>query len=445
MSNTIRSIRPDQHTGQVEVSDSLLVIRNLETTSDEVIRSVKGLLNANPNIDGAAAICSLLDMGSMVYQLGSTSADIERMQSTTRELSRSFETSTSDAIKQFTSTVDSLVNPEQGFLSRVADETVVKTRDSINSLFVGADATVPQEILAKLNEKLDSFSKEIHRIIGQASTTIGNTLSMDSGTSPLQALKNDLINSSQDLNKQLTDKIDAVKVKVEAIDTRRQLIMNSTKKGMPYEAAVFEVLSQFASASGDEAVRTGQTAGLIKNCMKGDVTLAVNKLAARGHLINVVFEAKSMSMSREEWRKELNIAMTNRAAEVSVAVVQFVDQMPSKSRVSLQDSQQLMVAFDPETDDPAVLGCIYNIAKAYAISRTLEGTQIGVKVIQESLEHLQASLSDLESIEGAVRTARKSLEKIDSARINIKGTVENQSQRLSGLIASSAESEALDG
>jgi hypothetical protein len=439
MSNNIRSIRPEQMAGQVEISDANLVIRNFETTADEVIRSVKGLLIGNSNLNPAAAVSSLLDMGSMVYQLGSTSADLERMQATTRELSRSFESSTSDAIKQFTSTVDSLVNPEQGLLSRVADETVVKTRESINSLFIGADATVPQEILSKVNEKLDSFSKEIHRIIGQAAATIGNTLSMDSGASPLQALKNDLITSSQDLNKQLTDKIDAVKAKVEEIDTRRQLIMNSTKKGIPYEEAVFEVLSHFATASGDEAVRTGQTWGLIKNCMKGDITVAVNKIAARGHVINVVFEAKSTSMSREEWRKELNVAMTNRAAEISVAVVQYVDQMPNKSRVSLQDNQQLMVAFDPETEDPAVLGCIFNIAKAYAVSRSLEGTQVSFKVIQESLEHLQASLSDLESIEGAVRTARKSLEKIDSARISIKGTIENQSQRLSGLIDSNLE------
>ena len=151
MSNNVRSIRSEQITGQIEISDSSLVIRNLETNSDEVIRSVKGLLIGNTNLNAAAAVSSLLDMGSMVYQLGSTSADIERMQSTTRELSRSFESSTSDAIKQFTTTVDSLVNPEQGLLSRVADETVVKTRESINSLFIGAEATVPQEILAKVN------------------------------------------------------------------------------------------------------------------------------------------------------------------------------------------------------------------------------------------------------------------------------------------------------
>ena len=175
--------------------------------------------------------------------------------------------------------------------------------------------------------------------------------------------------------------------------------------------------------------------------MKGDVTLAVNELAARGHLVNVVFEAKSMSMSREEWRKELNVAMTNRAAEVSVAVVQFMEQMPSRSRVSIQDNQQLMVAFDPETDDPAVLGCIYNIAKANAVSRSLEGTQVSFKVIQEALECLHGSLSDLENIEGAVRTARKALEKIDSSRINIKGSIERQSQRLGGLIESNQKSE----
>jgi hypothetical protein len=264
---------------------------------------------------------------------------------------------------------------------------------------------------------------------------------MDSGTSPLQALKHDLILSSQDLNKQLADKIEAVKIKVEAIDTRRQLIMNSTKKGLPYEESVFNVLSQIASASGDEAVHTGKTWGLIKNCMKGDVTVAVNKIASRGHLVNVVFETKSMSMSRDEWRKELEVSMANRAAEVSVGVVQFIEQMPSKSRVSLQDNQQLLVAFDPETDDPAVLSCIYNIAKIYAVSRSLEGTQVSFKVIQETLENLQSSLSELENIEGAVRTARKSLEKIDSARISIKGTIENQSRRLSGLISPDVEGE----
>jgi hypothetical protein len=262
---------------------------------------------------------------------------------------------------------------------------------------------------------------------------------MDSENSPLKALKSDLIESSQNLHKQVTDKIDAVNSRVEALSTKRQMIMNSTKKGLPFEDAVFSVVAQIATTSADEALNTGQNSGLIKNCKKGDITVAVNKIASRGHNINIVFEAKSMLMSREEWRKELNIAMTNRAADVSVAVVQNVDQMPGKSRTSIQDNQQLMVAFDPETDDPAILVCIYNVAKAYAISRSLEGTQVNFKVIQEAVQQLQTSISDLEIIEGAIKTSHKSLEKIDSARLNIKGTIQNQSQRLATLISSNMQ------
>lgn len=441
MTYNLRAIRPDEPSGQVELSDSAVFINNFESTSTEVIKSIKDLLVSNKNSTPVAAVDSLLNLGAMVYQLGSTSTDIEHMKNSARELANIFEASTEDVIHKFTSKVDDLVHPEQGILSRVAIETVDKTRDSINALFVGNTAPVTQEILSKVNEKLDTFAKEMHRVIGQSSTNINETFSMDSENSPLKALKSDLIESSQNLNKQVTDKIDAVSAKVEAINTKRQIIMNSTKKGLPFEDSVFEVLAQIATASADEAIKTGQTSGLIKNCKKGDVTVSVNKLASRGHNVNIVFEAKSMAMSRDEWRKELNLAMTNRAAEISVAVVQTVDQMPNKSRTSIQDNQQLMVAFDPEFDDPAVLACIYNVAKAYAVSRSLEGTQVNFKVIQEAVQQLQFSISDLESIEGALKTSHKALEKIDSARINIKGTIQNQSQRLSSLIGCNLQSE----
>jgi hypothetical protein len=441
MTYNLRSIRPDEPSGQVELSDSAVFINNFESTSTEVIKSIKDLLVSNKNSTPVAAVDSLLNLGAMVYQLGSTSTDIEHMKNSARELANIFEASTEDVIHKFTSKVDDLVHPEQGILSRVAIETVDKTRDSINALFVGNTAPVTQEILSKVNEKLDTFAKEMHRVIGQSSTNINETFSMDSENSPLKALKSDLIESSQNLNKQVTDKIDAVNAKVEAINTKRQIIMNSTKKGLPFEDSVFEVLAQIATASADEAIKTGQTSGLIKNCKKGDVTVSVNKLASRGHNVNIVFEAKSMAMSRDEWRKELNLAMTNRAAEISVAVVQTVDQMPNKSRTSIRDNQQLMVAFDPDFDDPAVLACIYNVAKAYAVSRSLEGTQVNFKVIQEAVQQLQFSISDLESIEGALKTSHKALEKIDSARINIKGTIQNQSQRLSSLIGCNLQSE----
>ena len=148
MPNNLRSIRPDQVSGQVELSDLSVVIRDFELTSTEVIKSVKDLLLSNKNVTPAAAISSLLDLGAMVYQLGSTSTDIEHMKNSARELTNKFEVSTADVIQKFTSKVDDLVHPEQGIFNRVATETVDKTRDSINALFVGNTAPVTQEILS---------------------------------------------------------------------------------------------------------------------------------------------------------------------------------------------------------------------------------------------------------------------------------------------------------
>jgi len=66
MTNNLRSIRPDQISGQVEVSDSVIVIRNFESKSTEVIKSIKDLLASNKNSTTTDAVCSLLNLGAMV-------------------------------------------------------------------------------------------------------------------------------------------------------------------------------------------------------------------------------------------------------------------------------------------------------------------------------------------------------------------------------------------
>ena len=61
----------------------------------------------------------------------------------------------------------------------------------------------------------------------------------------------------------------------------------------------------------------------------------VNKQVTKGQSVKIVVETKSMELSREEWRKELDTAMLNRGADIAVAVVQKVEQMPNKSRINI--------------------------------------------------------------------------------------------------------------
>ena len=80
MSNSVRSLYPNSTQGEVTLSDTSVVIKDYECSADEVVRAVKGLMAGNSMHNPATAVASLLDMGAMVFQLGSTSADIERLQ-----------------------------------------------------------------------------------------------------------------------------------------------------------------------------------------------------------------------------------------------------------------------------------------------------------------------------------------------------------------------------
>jgi hypothetical protein len=108
--------------------------------------------------------------------------------------------------------------------------------------------------------------------------------------------------------------------------------------------------------------------------------------------------------------------------------------MPNRSRINLADTNQLFVAFDPANDDPAVLMCILNYARAVAVSKKIQGQSLDQKVFGEVAEQLHSAISNLDGIEGAVKSARSSLDKIESARVSIKTTVEFQVHRLAKVV-----------
>lgn len=414
----------------IAISGNTIHIKEWKFASKQVTESLAQLMDAPTNLSTVEALEALLKLGSEVLKLSSSSVEIERMSSIAQSLSQSLEQNSKETIDLIDQAVRKLVDPNDGSIAKAAKETVEKTRESISALFVGENAIVPREVSKKLDDKLDSFSKEMHRVISQASISMGGSLSLDSENSPLRALKSDILQTSLEMNKGLGEKLEQLRLKLEALETRKVIVANTTKKGLPFEQAVFEMITQIATASGDEALRTGAITGNIKNCKKGDVLLTLNKSLTRDQSINIVIETKSMNLTREEWRRELETATLNRGAELAIAVVQNIDQMPNKSRISITDSKQLFVAFDPDIDDPAVLMCVISFARATVIARQLQGTDFDQKIFHEVAEQLHGAMMNLDGIEGAVRSARTSLDRIESARVSIKTTVEFQVKRL---------------
>ncbi len=391
-------------------------------------------MDSNEDRSSVSAFETILRLGSEVLRFSSNSLELERMTSVTQSLTKHLEENSKETISVIDSAVQQLVNPKDGVIIKAANDTIERTRESIGSLFVGDNALVPTEVVRKVDEKLENFAKEMHRVISQASVNIGGNLSLDSEKSPLRALKADIFQATQEMNRSIGDRLEDLRLKLEVLDARKVVISNSTKKGIPFEEAIYEVCAQLSTASGDEAVHTGATVGTIKNCKKGDFTILINKQVTKGQSVKIVIETKSMQLSREEWRKELDTAVLNRGADIAVAVVQNVDQMPNKSRINLADPNQLFVAFDPTNDDPAVLMCILNYAKAVAVTKKLQGQSMDQKVFGEVSEQLHNAILNLDGIEAAVKSARSSLDKIESARISVKTTIEFQVNRLAKVV-----------
>ena len=416
------------------INGDVIQVNNWRLESKQVSDSLRQLMDSNEVISAERAFETILRLGSEVLKFSSNSLELERMTSVTQALTKHLEENSKETISVIDSAVQRLVDPKEGVIIKAANETIERTREAIGSLFVGDNALVPSEVVRKVNDKLENFAKEMHRVISQASINIGGNLSLDSEKSPLRALKVDIFQATQEMNRSIGDRLEDLRLKLEALDARKIVISNSTKKGIPFEEAVYEVCAQLSTASGDEAVHTGASVGTIKNCKKGDFTILINKQLTKGQSVKIVVETKSMELSREEWRKELNTAILNRGADVAVAVVERVEQMPNKSRINLADTNQLFVAFDPANDDPAVLMCILNYARAVAVSKKLQGQSLDQKVFSEVSEQLHSAISNLDGIEGAVKSARSSLDKIESARISIKTTVEFQVHRLAKVV-----------
>ena len=96
--------------------------------------------------------------------------------------------------------------------------------------------------------------------------------------------------------------------------------------------------------------------GLRTRSKKGDGLLSV-----AGGDVRVVLEMTDSS--RSGWSSYLQAAEDNRAALASLGLVRSPDQLSGHSVITL-GARRIVLAFDPETDDPELLRVVVQVAQA---------------------------------------------------------------------------------
>jgi hypothetical protein len=174
-----------------------------------------------------------------------------------------------------------------------------------------------------------------------------------------------------DAKREFAARLEEVKVAMTIAQTKAA---NPTPRdaGLDYEDWVHRQLVTIATLRGDEAEFTGNTAGKIVRCMKGDSRMV---LAAEG--IDVTEPPCVAVEIRDREDSEFSLAdvemmMTNRGAHVGVVVAAHAGSLPKqygdRTFAVARRKRLVTVVIDPEsTDSEALLAAVYDVASALAV------------------------------------------------------------------------------
>jgi hypothetical protein len=213
-----------------------------------------------------------------------------------------------------------------------------------------------------------------------------------------------------DAKREFAARLEEVKIAMTVAQTRAA---NPTPRdaGLDYEGWIHQQLASIATLRGDEVEFTGNTAGQIVRCMKGDTRIV---LAAEGIEVTeapcIAVEIRDREDS-EFTLDHVETMMTNRDAHVGVVVAAHQGSMPKqcsdRSFAVSRRKRLVTVVVDPDsTESEVLLAAAYDVAAALAIesvrrSRDGDWDEVArrVEAVEQAVEGVIEARAAFDSIE----------------------------------------------
>jgi hypothetical protein len=331
------------------------------------------------------------------------------------------------------------LNNKEGALSRLVDELNEHHGKLSENLQGKIDEVVKEFSLDEENSALSRLVRNVDR----AQKTITSEFSLDNEGSALSRLKGMLESTQQAIDGNLTlDKDDSalarlrkevldilaghskanqsfqeeVKLALKEMAVRRQEAARSTTHGLIFEEVVCEFLFLEAQKLGDIATRTGNSAGLIKNCKVGDCVLELGPDSAAPGARIVVESKKKERYSLSQARDEIDEGRRNRGAQVGLFIFsKALAPREMEAAPLLRYGNDVFVVWDPEdaaTD--LLLRTATTLARALCIrtARLSEARSADFEVIDEAICEVEKQTKWLNEIDKSAKTIHSSSEYI---------------------------------
>lgn len=282
------------------------------------------------------------------------------------------------------------------------------------------------ELLERLQPVLDKFSAALEKQVATSASDLlakaTKQLDPSDPTSPMAKHAATLADQQERFAQQIEKGQNELSTKVEALstalriqDAKTSLAKVTPIKGGSFEGQIHALMSDVAAGLGDEYEDTTTKTGLVPRSKKGDGLLTTTGQGAR-----VVVEVTDSA--RTNWGEYFDEAERNRGAAASLGVVRTVDQNSGHS-IRVLGQRRVVVAFNPEEDDPEVLRTVALLLRTVAIAASVRTGEAEIDTAEEKISEAVAQLDKIDAIKKAAGSIQKGAVKIESECTSITTSI----------------------
>lgn len=353
----------------------------------------------------------------------------------TAEAARQASLATDEAVRKATTTIESSTTAVRAAIGELGTEARRAFSENVDAAGKALSGEVNRllggehpELLGRLTPVIERFGRELEtRSTQQTSELIAKAARQfdpADPTSPMaqqartlaeqqQALAATLAKDNTDLARKIDDLVEVVKLAQAASGARSAVVRSSTLKGDQYAQAMHQLMGAVAAGLGDEYVDVSAVVGLLSRNRKGDGVLAILGGEAR-----IVVEMSDSSRGAG-WAAYLEEAERNRGTVAALGLVRSAEQLGGAGVISL-GPRRIVLAFDPETDNPDLLRTVVQLLRISAQVASVRDDAAEVRTAEEKLDEALTLLTQIDSISKIAGQIRQNATKIDTEADGVK-------------------------
>lgn len=417
--------------GDIEVNSGEISLSKVLVFNPKIVSSFAAAQESG--VDLARHLEMLLEAGVSVAAFGSNNAGAEKLEATVGHAKTTIE----DVVGKVEASIKKQVGElaaDDGALVKAIDSVLDSVREEVEEMTAGEESPFRIAMLASLTTAQKAIREDIQGQVAKQKREIAELLDPADPTSPLRTLSDKLDG--------ITRVISEVQLEVSSKKAIEEVVAIGTSKGFDYEEVAVRSVQILAGLAQDDCEHTGNVTGRVPRSKMGDGVVDV-KVGAKV-FSRIVVEAKNKALTKTEWEKEAAGSKENRAAKGFLGMCKNLNDMPNGSRVLILDEQSIVVAFDPEHDDPNLLGLVYQMVRMATLSSSGQLDEVNIAEVNRALDDAMKALEKFDSITKSAAAVKNSADSILKDANSIRTAISNNLGVAQAAISRGLEPESLE-